>query len=84
MTTAVDRNVATALRDEDPKFAAQNAVDAAFDRRALVAAAPVFAELIAAPRAANDSWVHSRGNRNRCRLELSCVHLLRFQDTLDR
>lgn len=49
MTTAVDRNVVTALRDEDPKFAAQNAVDAAFDRGALVAAAPVFAELIAAP-----------------------------------
>jgi predicted nucleic acid-binding protein len=33
----------------DIKFAAQNALDTAFNRGTLVAAAPVFAELIAAP-----------------------------------
>lgn len=51
MTTAVDTNVVIALWDKDPalSLAAQTALDAAFHRGTLVAAAPVFAELIAAP-----------------------------------
>ena len=51
MTTAVDTNVVIALWDKDPalSLAAQNVLDAAFNRGTLVAAAPVFAELIAAP-----------------------------------
>jgi predicted nucleic acid-binding protein len=51
MTTAVDTNVVMALWDKDlvTSLAAQNALDAAFHRGTLVAAAPVFAELIAAP-----------------------------------
>lgn len=51
MITAVDTNVVIALWDKDASLslAAQNALDAAFNRGTLVAAAPVFAELIAAP-----------------------------------
>ncbi len=51
MTTAVDTNVVIALWDKDSalSFAAQTALDTAFNRGTLVAAAPVFAELIAAP-----------------------------------
>ena len=51
MTTAVDTNVVIALWDRDAtlSLAAQNALDAAFNRGTLIAAAPVFAELIAAP-----------------------------------
>ena len=51
MTTAVDTNVVIALWDKDPalSLAAQNALDRAFHRGTLVASAPVFAELIAAP-----------------------------------
>jgi len=51
MTTAVDTNVVIALWDKDStlNFAAQNALDRAFHRGTLVAAAPVFAELIRAP-----------------------------------
>jgi len=51
MTTAVDTNVVIALWDKDSalSLAAQNALEAAFRRGNLVAAAPVFAELIAAP-----------------------------------
>jgi predicted nucleic acid-binding protein len=51
MTTAVDTNVVIALWDKDPtlSLAAQNALDAAFNRGTLVVAAPVLAELIAAP-----------------------------------
>jgi predicted nucleic acid-binding protein len=51
MTTAVDTNVVIALWDQDAatSLAAQDALDAAFHRGTLVAAAPVFAELIAAP-----------------------------------
>jgi hypothetical protein len=51
MTTAVDTNVVIALWDKDAttSLAAQNALDAAFHRGTLVAAAPVFAELMAAP-----------------------------------
>ena len=51
MTTAVDTNVVIALWDKDSalSLAAQTALDRAFNRGTLVAAAPVFAELIAAP-----------------------------------
>lgn len=51
MTTAVDTNVVIALWDQDSvlSLAAQTALDAAFHRGTLVAAAPVFAALIAAP-----------------------------------
>ncbi len=51
MTTAVDTNVVIALWDKDPglSLAAQNALESAFNRGTLVAAAPVFAELLAAP-----------------------------------
>ena len=51
MTTALDTNVVIALWDKDSalSLAAQTALDAAFNRGTLVAAAPVFAELIAAP-----------------------------------
>jgi predicted nucleic acid-binding protein len=51
MTTAIDTNVVIALWDKDPtlSLAAQTALEAAFQRGTLVVAAPVFAELIAAP-----------------------------------
>ena len=51
MTTAADTNVVIALWDKDPglSLAAQNALESAFNRGTLVAAAPVFAELMAAP-----------------------------------
>ena len=51
MTTAVDTNVVIALWDKDPalNLAAQTALDRAFNRGTLIAAAPVFAELIATP-----------------------------------
>ena len=50
MNTAVDTNVVIALWDKDPtlSLAAQNALDASFTRGIMVAAATVFAELIAA------------------------------------
>jgi predicted nucleic acid-binding protein len=51
MTTAIDTNVIVALWDEDPSLssAAQSALDAALGRGTLTTAAPVFAELMAAP-----------------------------------
>lgn len=51
MTTAIDTNVIVALWAEDAvlSLAAQTALEAAFRRGSLVVAAPVFAELIAAP-----------------------------------
>lgn len=51
MITAVDTNVIVALWDPDPElsWAAQQALDEANVRGSLVAAAPVFAELMAAP-----------------------------------
>ncbi|MFZ0478893.1 MAG: PIN domain-containing protein [Terriglobales bacterium] len=51
MTTAIDTNVVIALWDTDPalSLAAETALEAAFRRGNLVAAAPVFAELLAAP-----------------------------------
>jgi predicted nucleic acid-binding protein len=49
MTTALDTNVIVALWDPDPTFssAAQKALDAALELGALVASAPVCAELMA-------------------------------------
>jgi predicted nucleic acid-binding protein len=51
MTTAIDTNVIIALWHDDPALsqAAETALDAAFNRGGLIIAAPVFAELIAAP-----------------------------------
>lgn len=56
MTTAIDTNVIVALWDEDPAAtaAARTALEAAFRHGNLVAAAPVFAELIAAPGRSED------------------------------
>jgi predicted nucleic acid-binding protein len=60
MTTAVDTNVVIALWDKNPalNLAAQTALDRAFNRGTLIAAAPVFAELIAAP-GRNEPFVDS-------------------------
>ena len=51
MTTAIDTNIIVALWDADSgvALAARTALDAAFNRGNLIVAAPVFAELIAAP-----------------------------------
>jgi predicted nucleic acid-binding protein len=51
MTTAIDTNIVIALWDKDPglSVAAQSALEKAFRRGNLVVAAPVFAELMAAP-----------------------------------
>ena len=51
MITAVDTNLFIALWDKDPglSLAAQTALESAFGRGSLVIAAPVFAELMAAP-----------------------------------
>ena len=51
MTTAIDTNVIVSLWDRDSSLnsAAQGALDAALARGGLVAAAPVFAELMACP-----------------------------------
>jgi len=56
MTTAIDTNVIVTLWDADPALsaAAQAALEAAFSRGGLVVAAPVFAELIAAPGRSED------------------------------
>ena len=51
MTTALDTNVVVAFWGPDPSLslAAQTALESAFSRGNLTVAAPVFAELIAAP-----------------------------------
>ena len=51
MTTAIDTNILVALWNEDDTLntLARSALDAAFGRGSLVIAAPVFAELLAAP-----------------------------------
>lgn len=51
MTTAIDTNIIIALWDRDASLssAAQIGLEAAFSRGGLVIAAPVFAELLAAP-----------------------------------
>jgi predicted nucleic acid-binding protein len=60
MTTAIDTNVIIALWHDDPALsqAAETALDAAFNRGGLIVAAPVFAELIAAP-GRSESFVSS-------------------------
>jgi predicted nucleic acid-binding protein len=56
MTTAVDTNVVIALWDQDSslKLAARTALEDAFRRGNLIVAAPVFAELLAAPGRTED------------------------------
>jgi predicted nucleic acid-binding protein len=56
MTTAIDTNVFVALWDEDTALAssARAALEAAYRRGHLIVAAPVFAELIAAPGRTED------------------------------
>jgi predicted nucleic acid-binding protein len=51
MTTAIDTNIIVALWHNDPALshAAEIALESAFRRGSLIVAAPVFAELIAAP-----------------------------------
>jgi predicted nucleic acid-binding protein len=51
MTTAIDANIVVALWNEDDALntLARSALDAALGRGSLVIAAPVFAELLAAP-----------------------------------
>jgi len=51
MTTAIDSNVLVALwnKDDTLNTQARSALDTALDRGSLVVAAPVFAELLAAP-----------------------------------
>jgi predicted nucleic acid-binding protein len=51
MTTAIDTNILVALWNEDDSLntLARSALDAALGRGSLVIAAPVFAELLAAP-----------------------------------
>jgi predicted nucleic acid-binding protein len=51
VTTAIDTNVIVALWQRESKIsgAAQTALESAFSRGGLVVAAPVFAELLAAP-----------------------------------
>ncbi len=56
MSTAIDTNVIVALWDSDAALSrdAETALDAAFKRGNLIVAAPVFAELIAAPGRSED------------------------------
>ncbi len=66
MTTAIDTNVIIALWDPDETLssAAQSALDAALRRGGLLIAAPVFAELMAAPgrdEAFLDSFLRGTG-----------------------
>ena len=66
MTTSIDTNVVIALWDADPILSqnAQSALEAAFRRGDLVIAAPVFAELVAAPgrsEAFVDSFLRETG-----------------------
>jgi predicted nucleic acid-binding protein len=66
MITAIDSNVIIALWHDDAALsqAAETALDAAFQRGGLVVAAPVFAELIAAPgrsEAFVDSFLEENG-----------------------
>jgi predicted nucleic acid-binding protein len=70
VTTAIDTNVIVALWDDDPAFslAAETALEAAFHRGGLVIAAPVFAELVAAP-GRTDSFVSSFLEENAIAIE---------------
>jgi len=65
MTTAIDSNAIIALWDKDPALShsAESALEAAFRRGSLVVAAPVFAELTAAP-GRSEAFVDSFLNEN--------------------
>lgn len=56
MTTAIDTNIIVALWHDDPSLnvTVEGALEVAFQRGSLVVAAPVFAELIAAPGRTED------------------------------
>jgi predicted nucleic acid-binding protein len=60
MTTAIDTNILVALWNEDDSLntLARSALDAALERGSLVIAAPVFAELLAAP-SRNEAFLDS-------------------------
>jgi predicted nucleic acid-binding protein len=60
MTTAIDTNILIALWNEDDSLniLARSALDAALGRGSLVIAAPVFAELLAAP-SRNEAFLDS-------------------------
>jgi predicted nucleic acid-binding protein len=60
MTTAIDTNILVALWNEDDTLntLARSALDAALGRGSLVIAAPVFAELLAAP-SRNEAFLDS-------------------------
>ncbi len=60
MTTAIDSNILVALWNEDDSLntLARSALDDAFGRGGLVIAAPVFAELLAAP-SRNEAFLDS-------------------------
>jgi predicted nucleic acid-binding protein len=60
MTTAIDTNILVALWNEDDSLntLARSALDAALGRGSLVIAAPVFAELLAAP-SRNEAFLDS-------------------------
>jgi predicted nucleic acid-binding protein len=70
VTTAIDTNIFVALWDEAPVVAsaARTALEAAFQRGNLTVAAPVFAELIAAPGRTEDFVEAFFAHRNRNRL----------------
>jgi len=63
MTTAIDTNVVVALWDKDStlSLAAPTALEAAFNRGALVVSAPGFAELMAAPGHRDLGCLYSSG-----------------------
>jgi hypothetical protein len=63
MTNAVDTNVVVALWDKDStlSLAAPTALEAAFNRGALVVSAPGFAELMAAPGHRDLGCLYSSG-----------------------
>ncbi len=67
MTTAIDTNVIIALWEHDPilRAGARTALDSALAKGALVVAAPVFAELLAAGRSERfvDSFFQETGIR---------------------
>jgi len=68
MTTAIDSNILIALWNEDDtlKTRARSALDTALMRGSLVVAAPVFAELLAAPARSEaflDSFAKKRASR---------------------
>jgi len=70
MTTAIDTNVIVALWDGEPETSerAQTSLDRSFEQGLLVVAAPVFAELTAAP-GRNEKFVESFFRRTGVRID---------------